>query len=106
MSDQGCGSSNTRYSKFLYSRPFRFALSTRRLSAPYSTTPLSKILNFLLHAFMEAAHVAVERNFSHARHILDTLRASMSDETFHKILFLYENRHLWVDVDPILIFGI
>lgn len=47
----------------------------------------------------------VERNFSHARHILDNLRASMSDELFHKILFLYENRRLWVDIDAAIVFG-
>lgn len=53
----------------------------------------------------QATEADVERNFSHARHILDTLRASMSDDLFHKILFLYENRALWTDVDPALIFG-
>ena len=47
----------------------------------------------------------VERNLFHAKHILSDLRASMSPDMFHIILFLYENRDLWVDLDPALIFG-
>jgi len=47
----------------------------------------------------------VERNWSHGKHILEDLRSSMDEETFHMILFLYENRHLWGIGDSVAIFG-
>jgi hypothetical protein len=53
----------------------------------------------------QATESDVERNYSHARHILESLRASMSAEMFHMILFLYENRPLWAHIDPAAIFG-
>lgn len=47
----------------------------------------------------------VERNWSHGGHILNNLRLSMSPKMFHMILFLYENREMWINVDAALIFG-
>jgi hypothetical protein len=43
----------------------------------------------------QAAESDVERNYSHAGHIFEKKRASLSDKTLHMILFLYENRSYW-----------
>lgn len=53
----------------------------------------------------QATQCDVERNFSHGGQILDQLRGNLTDETFHQILFLYENRHLWGPEDAVAIFG-
>jgi hypothetical protein len=37
----------------------------------------------------------VERNLSVAGLLLDELRQSMTEDTLHELLFLFENRHLW-----------
>lgn len=47
----------------------------------------------------------VERNFSHGGIILNDLRNALDDETFHMILFLYENRHLWGPGDALAVFA-
>lgn len=53
----------------------------------------------------QATQCDVERNLSHASFILSYLRNNLDDETFHQVLFLYENRHLWGIQDAVPIFG-
>jgi hypothetical protein len=57
---------------------------------------------------MQASECDVERNYSHAGHILEKKRGRLSDKNLHMILFLYENRSYWsdlTDAEVVEIFG-
>lgn len=56
---------------------------------------------------MQASEADVERNYSHAGHIFEKKRGSLSDKSLHMILFLYENRSYWEnlsDVEAVALF--